>query len=390
MQEADKLAQSARPIEADEKYRAVVARGDGRRVDEQTRETIERAKSAIVELAPAVAEAKRRASGTEAARASESDVVVPSPKPGEPVKQPEAALALVERLKEKGGVTRDEHALHKPITSIHLSSSKATDDDLASLEGLDSLVDLLLWQPQITDAGLRHLTSLKNLRSLSLGFCQITDAGLRHLTGLKNLRHLGLTDCPIKGPGLKHLSGLPVFQSLYLTWTHIDDDALVHLQNFIRLEELFIQGFPIGDAGLEHLRGLTNLRKLSFGSFGEPTLITASGLKKLRGLTRLRYLAVHGEGITDEGLEEIASSHPLLDYLDVRQSSITDEGLKHIPLMTNLEKLLLDENREITDNGLDHLKGLKELRVLVLWRTQVTDSGVQELKESLPTTFISH
>jgi Leucine-rich repeat (LRR) protein len=39
---------------------------------------------------------------------------------------------------------------------------------------------------------------------------------------------------------------------------------------------------------------------------------------------------------------------------------------------------------KITDAGLEHLKKLKELSMLVLYSTQVTDGGVAKLQKALP------
>ena len=39
---------------------------------------------------------------------------------------------------------------------------------------------------------------------------------------------------------------------------------------------------------------------------------------------------------------------------------------------------------QITAAGLVHLEGLTNLRELKLWRTQITDAGVAELKKALP------
>jgi hypothetical protein len=44
----------------------------------------------------------------------------------------------------------------------------------------------------------------------------------------------------------------------------------------------------------------------------------------------------------------------------------------------------------ITDAGLVHLAGLTNLKTLYLFRTQITDAGVAELKKSLPNCEIRH
>lgn len=39
---------------------------------------------------------------------------------------------------------------------------------------------------------------------------------------------------------------------------------------------------------------------------------------------------------------------------------------------------------QITDEGIKNLKGLKNLRKLYLWQTDVSEKGIQYLKNSLP------
>ncbi len=51
--------------------------------------------------------------------------------------------------------------------------------------------------------------------------------------------------------------------------------------------------------------------------------------------------------------------------------------------LRELQLLSLDDTR-VTDTGLIHLKGLSSLKWLKLSRTKVTDAGIAELQKSLP------
>jgi hypothetical protein len=44
----------------------------------------------------------------------------------------------------------------------------------------------------------------------------------------------------------------------------------------------------------------------------------------------------------------------------------------------------------INDDGLEYLKGLKNLRVLLIRWTKVTDAGVEKLQQALPNCRIAH
>ena len=51
--------------------------------------------------------------------------------------------------------------------------------------------------------------------------------------------------------------------------------------------------------------------------------------------------------------------------------------------MTKLEELRL-HNPQVTDIGLDHLKDLASLKKLGLYNTQISDAGVMKIRQALP------
>jgi hypothetical protein len=61
----------------------------------------------------------------------------------------------------------------------------------------------------------------------------------------------------------------------------------------------------------------------------------------------------------------------------------------HLQVLSKLSVLLLDPDR-ITDAGLTLLKGLNNLRELDLQHTHVSDDGVKELQQGLPSLEIFH
>lgn len=67
--------------------------------------------------------------------------------------------------------------------------------------------------------------------------------------------------------------------------------------------------------------------------------------------------------------------------------NVTDGGLKHLERLHHLEYLNLGETK-VTDKGLVHLTELKNLDFLIFDFTRVTDEGIEELRKSLPNTFI--
>lgn len=86
------------------------------------------------------------------------------------------------------------------------------DEDMAHLEGLTGLRDLMLDHVSISDAALAHLQPLTNLERLFISSVPITDAGLAHLHSLKCLRNLMLTHTRVTQRGIKALRrALPAY-----------------------------------------------------------------------------------------------------------------------------------------------------------------------------------
>ena len=68
-----------------------------------------------------------------------------------------------------------------------------------------------------------------------------------------------------------------------------------------------------------------------------------------------------------------------LDMLWLGSTRVTDAGLEHLKGLTQLDVLHLD-GTQVTDAGLEHLKGLNQLHRLDLDCAQVTDAGLEHLK----------
>jgi hypothetical protein len=264
------------------------------------------------------------------------------------------AIAAIE--KRGGEVQYDNNHPDKPVIAVHFfGKADVVDSDLASLEPLTSLLEVVLTGTGVTDAGLEHLKGLSNLGSLMLTETQVSDAGMSHLEGLSRLEILGLHDTAITDEGLAHLAGLTRLDLLALNNTKITDAGLVHLKGLTRLSTLDLSGTGVSDAGLEQLRGLTHLIDLRL----QETNVTADGLQHLKDLTNLKTLVL--------SLTRVAGN-----------------GLAHLQRMSKLEKLWLIDT-DVDDAGLEHLRGMTSLRELVVGaRTRVTRAGVHKLQTALP------
>src|SRR3954452_6604591 len=71
------------------------------------------------------------------------------------------AVALVEKL--GGSAKRDAKKAGRPVISVELRNTKATDADLKELAVFKQLVSLCLDNTQVTDTGLKELAAFKQL-----------------------------------------------------------------------------------------------------------------------------------------------------------------------------------------------------------------------------------
>lgn len=317
-------------------------------------------------------------------------------------KQMDSALAAEKKAEAPIASHIPNTVLQPPeLKELNLAESKQTDSklsDLARFEGLSKFENINLNDSDVTDSGLGYLKGSIKLHSLYLASTAVTDAGLVVLRELTNLRLLILAGTKISDPGLENVEGLLKLETLGLSRTAITDKSLAYVGKLVNLRSLYLASTRITDTGLESIKGLTELETLIIHStnisdkgieslktlsklkwiwlFG--TRVTDAGLVDLKGLANLQKLSLNDE-ITDSGLEHIKVLNQLQDLSLGRK--ITDAGLIHLQPLRNLSSLLL-EGRGITDAGLAHLKSLN-LRRLALYDTQVTETGIKDVKMAI-------
>ena len=67
-----------------------------------------------------------------------------------------------------------------------------------------------------------------------------------------------------------------------------------------------------------------------------------------------------------------------LRELDLEDTEVTDKGLERLKELSRLERL--EVSAAITDTGLEQLRGLSQLKWLDLSNTSVTDAGREQLR----------
>jgi mono/diheme cytochrome c family protein len=149
-------------------------------------------------------------------------IVVPAPERPKDFK-PAAAEAAATAALAKNGVEVRLVALDGPWHEVNLRllGSAVTDQTIAPLKDLKSVVEVRLGTTKVTDAGLATLKSLPYLEVLGLELTGITDAGLAQLKGLNNLTYLNLYGTAVTDAGLENLKGLKHLAKLYLWQTKV-------------------------------------------------------------------------------------------------------------------------------------------------------------------------
>lgn len=115
--------------------------------------------------------------------------------------------------------------------NLRLLGSNVTDQAIAPLKDVTSLIELRLGTTKVTDKGLAVVKSLPLLQVLGLELTAITDAGVAQLKGLANLTYLNLYGTPVTDVALDSLKGMKHLRSLYLWQTKVTPDGVKKLQD---------------------------------------------------------------------------------------------------------------------------------------------------------------
>lgn len=205
------------------------------------------------------------------------------------------------------------------------------------------------------------------LKRLIAGNDSLTNEMLPQLAVFKHLEVLSLSGADINGETFQDLR-FRSLRNLDLSSTMVQDAYIGDIPNLEKLQVLDLRQTPVTDAGVGHLVSARNLRQLHVGG--------SSGARRI-GLDPIRSGATFGS-ISDLSCLVIAELKNL-EVLDLSNTYITDEGLGYLKELTQLRELCI-ANTRITDQGLATLTGMKNLEVLNLGNTLITDAGMVYLK----------
>ena len=307
------------------------------------------------------------------------------------------------------------------VTGVDLSNAWLTDTDAEKLSLLPNLESINLAYTKITDRALEHLIPLPNVKNLNLYYAEyVTDAGIAHLKEWKNLEHLNVRGSKVTSTVFEHVLEMPKLKSLDVGFSRVSDElfevlvGLDHLERFAfggnemsgvclpllkllpSLRELDISGSQRTDSGLwrialtdfnlDHIVQLGQLERLNIGE----TSITDRGVARLAEMKNLDTLDLHSTSVTARGIAALADADmPKLRRLRLWQAQgIDDSAVPHFLKMKNLEVLELQET-SVTDAGLEQLAEMKGLKRLYVGASKVTPEKGEALRKSSPDRLIS-
>jgi internalin A len=226
-----------------------------------------------------------------------------------------------------------------------------TDEQIRSLQSRTDVTALVIWGGPLTDGRLKPLSDLIWLKGLVLGEMMIEDSLFEHLKPLRNLEYLNLAYTNIQGD-FTRLSGLPLRDVRLEGCRRVGDACAKTLATFPTLRQLEIHMTGLTDDGLQHFQN-SDLEVLWLGP-----RITDNGMKTVGTMRRLKHLDVCAHLVTDEGVRELAT-------------------------LPDLEVLWLTRCR-VSDDIIPLLADRKNLRELNVRHTEVTEQGIERLRQALP------
>ena len=144
---------------------------------------------------------------------------------------------------------------------------------------------------------------------------------------------LDLRGTAVDDEGMAYLKDLDYLIELDLSESIVGNDGLGHLKDVKQLEKLNLWAARVGDDGMQYVGQLTNLTRLNLDNVGFPSkniLLTDDGVKHLATLKKLEWLHLGKTKITDASLEIVAGLPKLNELVITFCQNVTDEGIEKL------------------------------------------------------------
>jgi ribosomal protein L15 len=265
----------------------------------------------------------------------------------------------------------------KNLKTLVLTNSRITDAALKTIaEAFPDLVSLdVAYSTQLTNAATREIAKLQQLETLNVRYCDFSDFGMMNIAKLPKLKILDIrANMQVGDGGLGTLAKLPALRNLKHRGTSVTDAGMQSLVAAKTLDTLEIQDFAItGQSGqyIRQMEKLTSLIIFRCESFDSSGVLALEGLK-------LHRLTLRGLPIDNEAMK-VFSGLPTLKRLYLNElSSISDAGIRNLESLKDLELLEIWES-PITDESLGTIAKLASLKTLIIRVTDITDAGLEKL-----------
>jgi hypothetical protein len=234
---------------------------------------------------------------------------------------------------------------------------------------------------------LRQGTFVEVLKDMPRAILATLDA--KELAALEKLKTLGFrlpapSHFRVTQKDGKRIAALPPGITLYSPGLDlrgkppITPADLRPLADLRHVERLDLRGKLVDDDMMDLLAGM---ELCHFNALD--VRITDAGLKKLGQLKKLRMLRIDSADITDAGAATLAM-FPVLESVYLDRSQVTDAGVILLTANPNLREVRLTERKPLKgarelvvgDVGVAALASMRQLEVLVLAHSRVTDAGL--------------
>jgi hypothetical protein len=263
------------------------------------------------------------------------------------------------------------------LESVDLMGTQTGDGAIEALQGKAKLHRFHSGR-QVTDRGLRFLRNFSALKDLLIDG-PFTNDGLASLAGLDGVVDLDLFwhVTGITSDGFAHLAGLPSLESLGADGALTDNVAMRHIGALPTLRKLRAQESVATDEGFEALsrsRTLENLWGRVCPNFG------SRGFIALSTMPALRRFGIGCKNVNDDALSRLPQFPALREITPI---DFQDDGFRHIGRCERLEHLQCMYCRETTDAATEHVAGLRLLQYYA-GLTKITDRSL-EIMGRMPT-----
>lgn len=288
-----------------------------------------------------------------------------------------------------GNTSLEPLARLKKLKSLYLDGTRFSGSELSAIGKMQAIERLALWHCNLMEMDFGILANLKNLGELYLGGCKLPPNALQRVAGIPALVRLELAESDVTSEMLVTLGGMKSLRYLGLDSTAIAPESLIHFKPFPSLEEICLRGkaTQVSDNGVTAvLKACPNLKVFNVNA----SRMGPAGFARLTDFKMLRALRLtDAMSLPDSSVLALSRSGEV-DFLDLSRSAITDSQIALlIPMKRQLGELYLYGTR-ITDASIPALKEMKALRRIDVSGTDISKTGVSDLRKGLASCRVDY